>query len=595
MQKLRRFLPKTLSVRMMLIFFFAAFIPFVFVSMMTLTRVSDAMEEDAETRLSQMIHLVGDNLDSRIHALTDMTERMYLYRTNYGGVTVGIEDILTGSASAQSRMRQYVGGILDSSDFLHNVLFIDLVNDEVYAYGRPATKNLKNGYDMLSLPFVQEALEHPRSLTVSDPHTEDYFFRSGVKVISFCRPLLSLYHLPEREVILGVMMLDMDYSVFEDAFGAYGWAETGELFVVDENDLIIYASDAGKIGRIRTAPASDNVKVLTENIPSASWRICYHLDEALLMSELHALQQNLLMITCIALLVMLLATVMSSRHVARPVSRILAQMDRVREGDLAARAPVYGDDELSLLSLGFNQMVEDLDAHIQRSYVASIRQKEAELEALKMQIHPHFLYNTLEVMRMSSLAHQDEATAQMTLSLVRQLQYVIGERHERVPLLTEVDMIREYVSLVSLRYGEMSLQIDCPAELAQCLILKMTLQPIVENAVQHGLRPLGGGSISICARKSDGVLRITVMDNGRGMDGDQLQSLRQKLEGDVAPQQSSDGSRSIGMKNVHDRIRLACGKPYVLEVESQSGVGTAVVLCLPYQKSEEKHEAADCG
>ena len=100
MQKLRRFLPKTLSVRMMLIFFFAAFIPFVFVSMMTLTRVSDAMEEDAETRLSQMIHLVGDNLDSRIHALTDMTERMYLYRTNSGGVTVGIEDILTGEGAA---------------------------------------------------------------------------------------------------------------------------------------------------------------------------------------------------------------------------------------------------------------------------------------------------------------------------------------------------------------------------------------------------------------------------------------------------------------------------------------------------------------
>lgn len=594
MQKLRRLLPKTLSFRLMLIFFITTIIPFIFISTVTLTRVSDAMEEDAKTRISQMIHLVGNNLDSRIQSITAITERMYLYRTTLNGVTVSLEDMMASPSGGASLIKQYVSATLDSNSFLQNVLFIDMVNDEVHARGVPATKNLATGYDVLALTFVQEALTRPRRLTISDPHTEDYFFRSTAPVISFCRPLLSLNHLPEREVVLGVMMLDVDYGVFEDAFNAYNWADAGQLYVVNEDDLIIYASDSSLIGQTHVRPNAGHVTVLEEAIPAASWRICYHLDHPLLLQDLNALQRSLLLITLIALAVMILSTILSSRYVARPVKHILDQMKRVRAGDLSARVPVYDDDEMGRLSNGFNQMVSELDEHIQRSYVASIQQKEAELEALKMQIHPHFLYNTLEVMRMSSLAHQDADTARMTLSLVRQLQYVIGERHERVPLKTELNMIREYVSLVSLRYGEMALKIDFPAELAQCAILKMSLQPIVENAVQHGLRPLGGGQISISASRSGSTLRITVMDNGKGMDAQALADLRQKLAGDAAPQQLSDGSRSIGMKNVHDRIRLACGAAYGLEVESASGVGTAVVLCLPYEITEDCHETPDC-
>ena len=199
-----------------------------------------------------------------------------------------------------------------------------------------------------------------------------------------------------------------------------------------------------------------------------------------------------------------------------------------------------------------------------------------------MQIHPHFLYNTLEVIRMSSVAHQDMETAQMTLSLVHQLQYVIGESNERVPLQKELDIIEDYISLVSLRYGQIDLKTSVPPDLLPCPILKMTLQPIVENAVQHGLRPQCGGQISISAAHSDTVLTITVMDNGCGMDPDQLFALRRQLESDKMPEVKEDGLRSIGTKNVHDRIRLACGPAYGLEIESQVGIGTAVVLHLPY-------------
>lgn len=183
----------------------------------------------------------------------------------------------------------------------------------------------------------------------------------------------------------------------------------------------------------------------------------------------------------------------------------------------------------------------------------------------------------------------------MALALVHQLQYVIGERHEHVLLSKELQMVSEYIDLVKARYGQIALKVNFPARYARCEILKMTLQPIVENAVQHGLRPLGGGQLSIDVQGCAGTLIITVMDNGCGMDEAQLARLRSQLESRELPEPKEDGLRSIGTKNVHDRIRLACGEPYGLEIESQTGVGTAVVMRLPYRTREVNHEAPDRG
>lgn len=595
MQHFRQLLPRTLSFRFLLIFFFAAIVPFLTISTITLSRVSDAMEEEAQERITQMIHLAASNLDAHMDTLSSITEKMYVYSTGEYGVTKTLEDILKSSGSSTTAiMKNYVSTLLDNNDSLYNVMFIDLVNDQVYTAGRPGTKTLRNGWHYTELDFYEEAISHPRRLTVSEPHKEDYFFRSNETVISLCRPLLALSALPTREIVLGVMVLDIHYSLFEDAFSAYDWAQSGELFVTNAEDTIIYAPDASMIGQKHVLPAQPGISTLTEDMPSVGFTICYHLNRDLLMRDVRRLRDSLIVLMLVALCVMVLATVLSSQHISRPVKQILKQMKRVQEGDLYARVSVHGNDELSDLSRGFNQMVSDLDTHIQRSYLASIKQKEAELDALKMQIHPHFLYNTLEVIRMSAVDHQDTATADMTMALVHQLQYVIGERHEYVLLSTELQMVSEYIDLVKVRYGQIALKVNFPSRYAQCEILKMTLQPIVENAVQHGLRPIGGGQLSIDVQGCAGSLIITVMDNGCGMDEEQLSKLRSRLNSPELPEPGEDGLRSIGTKNVHDRIRLACGEPFGLEIESQTGVGTAVVMRLPYRTREVNHEATDC-
>ena len=582
MKFIGRFLPKKMFWRYMLVFILVGIIPFIVVTNLTLNNMSSAIRQETESRITHMLHLAGVSLDMHFRALSGMTEKMYLYRTFENGTSSNLEQILKSGTNTKDNMNNYLSSLAESSTSLRNVLFIDRVNHTVYGIGNPATKSIRTNWDYDSWDLIEYASQHPRDLVISSPHLDSYFVYGSQSVFTFCRAMLSLDDLPEKETILGFLLLDIDQSIFREAFQAYNWQEVGTLYVLGQDNLILYSSKDEEIGE--TLQGSDPAAgpVITQDISTCGWQIVCQLNSALVMAPVTQLRNRLFFISMLTLAGMLLLTWLSSRHMAMPVGRILHQMDQVKSGNLNVHVPVDGNDEMSDLSRGFNHMTDALRTHIEQSYVASIRQKEAELDALRMQIHPHFLYNTLEVIRMSSVAHQDMETAQMTLSLVHQLQYVIGESNERVPLQKELDIIEDYISLVSLRYGQIDLKTSVPPDLLPCPILKMTLQPIVENAVQHGLRPQCGGQISISAAHSDTVLAITVMDNGCGMDPDQLFALRRQLESDKMPEVKEDGLRSIGTKNVHDRIRLACGPAYGLEIESQVGIGTAVVLHLPY-------------
>lgn len=209
---------------------------------------------------------------------------------------------------------------------------------------------------------------------------------------------------------------------------------------------MIYAGNTELIGTVFSDDKAHDDSMLREDISTCNWRILFDLDEQQVLSPVKLLRSRLLVLAALVLAVMLVITGLSSRKMSMPIHRILKQMEQVRSGNLQVSVPVKGNDELSELSRGFNHMTVSLQKYIEQSYVASIRQKEAELDALRMQIHPHFLYNTLEVIRMSSVAHQDTETAQMTMSLVNQMQYVIGESNEQVTLQKELSIVRDYIS-----------------------------------------------------------------------------------------------------------------------------------------------------
>ena len=186
---------------------------------------------------------------------------------------------------------------------------------------------------------------------------------------------------------------------------------------------------------------------------------------------------------------------------------------------------------------------------------------------------------------MTALEHEDTETARMVESLSKQLKYLIGCNSDRVPLKRELENIREYFYIMRIRYeNRIELEVSAQPEALEASIIKLSLQPIVENAVRHGLRPKKeGGTVRIQAAVQEDCLELTVMDDGVGMDEETLERLNKSLEKEETGVRTEDGWEHVGLKNTCDRIRKSFGAEYGLQIMSTQGVGTIVICRLPFQ------------
>jgi two-component system sensor histidine kinase YesM len=282
---------------------------------------------------------------------------------------------------------------------------------------------------------------------------------------------------------------------------------------------------------------------------------------------------------------LILLGILFSRRFTRPILGMMRLMVKVESGYLEPVPDLKRNDELGRLWHGFNRMIARLQWFINDSYISEIKRKQAELNALKSQIRPHYLYNTLEVIRMSAVSNNDEEVADMIHSLSNQLQYTIDYGDEWVSLEQEIKHVKHYFHLIEVRYDRrIELQIDVEDDsLHDAQILKLSLQPLVENAIIHGLRPLGNkGTVQITVERTEtNNLTITVYDNGVGIDEAAVERLNRSL-------QESEGAtgKSIGLKNVHERVRQSCGEAYGIVVQSRKQIGTAVLILYPLRTKE---------
>lgn len=602
-------LPKSIFLRFTLTFVIVGLLPLAFFTGLTITRFSRAMEENTVQSTRQMVELVADNLNSRLADIAHQTTNMYFYdRGSYGTLrNILSRDGLGDSSIVYYGMRDFTKGMLDANMNLRNAIFWDSARNITYSNNTPQTKQLDAAYDWTVAPYVQEALENPRQLIVSSPHTEDYYLRGTTKVITLCRAYLDIDGLPMQEKILGVLMLDIPYSYLSEALASYAWDAMGELHIIDSNNISIFSSNEEAVGQyaplglIQGAGTAEGIEtghgtnIIYSNIPVAGWQIQFAIDRGALTRQLAALQNYTYVMIALSAITSLLLAFWASGNLSAPIRSLLKQMKRVQKGDLNAHVQEVGHGELGEVCEGFNSMVSELQTHVKRSYLSKIHQQEAELNELKTQIHPHFLYNTLEVIRMTALENEDKPAADMIQALARQLKYVIGEVHDEVQLHKEVELTRNYISLIVLRYGNIQMDVQIPAELLDCRVLKLCLQPVVENAVQHGLRPQNGGRIQLSAQRQENDLIIQVMDDGVGMMPEQLDSVKNLLDSESIGQKTEEGWRSIGLKNVHDRLRLTYGEAYGLTIHSQENVGSVVMVRMPYRQGGEAGEADDRG
>ena len=230
-----------------------------------------------------------------------------------------------------------------------------------------------------------------------------------------------------------------------------------------------------------------------------------------------------------------------------------------------------------------------------RQLIKDNREREAEIhraqtKALQNQINAHFIYNVLEAIKMMAEIDEKYEISDSVTSLGKLLRYSMKFNEENVELEWEIDYVKNYIDLMNLRFDYViTLDVDVPEEILKQRIPKITLQPIVENAVLHGAASLACDStINLCGKVDieHGRFTISVMNEGAGMDKEALEQLKRQISGEETKKSRSSSGNGIGLKNIHDRIRLAFGDDYGLRVDSRIGFGTTVSVDLPYSDSK---------
>jgi two-component system, sensor histidine kinase YesM len=265
--------------------------------------------------------------------------------------------------------------------------------------------------------------------------------------------------------------------------------------------------------------------------------------------------------------------------------QLASAMKVVENGDFSTRVNLKSRDETRYLAECFNKMTSNIEILINKVYNAELKQKEAELASLQSQINPHFLYNTLESIRGMAIANNIKSIASMSKSLSIMFRYSINNR-TLVPVRNELQHLENYLNIQNFRHKDkFKLILNIPEEIYSCSILKLTLQPIVENSIKHGLEmKLGKGTISINASVCDSILSIRILDDGTGIPAEKLLLLNKSLSNSNAIVMSSgdnisDSGIGIGVRNVNSRIKLFFGERYgLLFHESISGASVEIIL-----------------
>ncbi|MDR6725607.1 two-component system sensor histidine kinase YesM [Paenibacillus amylolyticus] len=283
----------------------------------------------------------------------------------------------------------------------------------------------------------------------------------------------------------------------------------------------------------------------------------------------------------------LIITIISGR-LLRPLASIVNAMKRVRDGQFNTRVQIETRDELGFIGERFNAMASRIDTLIHEVYERELSEKEAELKAIQAQLNPHFLYNTLSMFFWKFYMLGDEKSARLVTALSEMLQYTLEPVQRLTTLQDEMNQIEHYLQIQQARYQEaLSIEISVPPELLRCQVIRLLLQPIVENVFVHAFADKRDNRyLDIRCSHQDGqdalpdMLIIEVSDNGCGMNTSVIERIMEPM----AP--ADEERQHIGMQSVLRRIELIHGEPYGVQIESKVNEGTLVRLRLPYQLGE---------
>lgn len=384
---------------------------------------------------------------------------------------------------------------------------------------------------------------------------------------------------------VNILYMDVDYQKLFTPYAETLISECG-LYITDQDGKLVFEESrfSGKNQNYdltysefleqRDRGSTDYI-ILCEQSNTTGWTVWLYQPVGLTGEAMRPIGVMAGVTILICIFAAVLAYFITSGMVSSRIERLTHFMQEVQEGSMDMQMESDDRDEIGMLYRGFGSMMKRIRTLINEVYLSKITQKEAELKALQAQINPHFLYNTLSLINWKALAAGEEDISRMTLALSTFYRTALNRGRNVLQVETELSNTRAYLEIQSMLHdGNFDYEIEAQTEILQCESLNLILQPLVENAIHHGIEEKtdGRGKITVRGWKEDNCVWFMVEDNGVGM------------EQEVADKILTMESKGYGVRNVDERIRLCYGEKYAMKVESVVGKGTKMTIHFPARR-----------
>lgn len=545
--------------------------------------------------------LINNNqlLDEKLQAIRDKSEMLPIDNELYQTITEvdpsDNESLLKADRRITQILFKYFGGDTD--------IYASFILTPEYNFGNTArmfvmpegffksslyNKSLSGQGDLVWVPTYRYA----ETLGEKDMSNMSYEFSKLVSAVKLLHLTYidekGIFHTLPQTIAKPILMVNLTTDYVGRLFADYARKSEFQHLsygIVDEDGTVVIDSDSNRVARREPPPWLDEAiktkygsiqKVIDgrsmlisfHRMQSTGWMSYIEIPVEDALQDLNALRLYSNLFLVVMLMVSILLAYVMSVFITKPISRIKKAMKLMERGNFHIHIPEHGRDEFGHLIRMFNHMNGRIQTLIEESYAARLREKEAELMALNLQLNPHFLYNTLTTLYWIALENKQQEMSQIIHNLADMLQTSTRNKKETWPLRTDLDWLNKYIYIMSSRFENLfHVQIDVEEGLQDMEVPKLFLQPFVENAIIHGLAEKEhGGTIKIKGWKDDGMVLFSVADNGIGIGKDQIDNMK---TGKV---------HSTGMPNVEKRIKLLYGPQYGFDIYSSEGCGTTIQI-----------------
>ncbi|MCL6590916.1 MAG: sensor histidine kinase [Firmicutes bacterium] len=598
--------PKSLQSTLVLYFAIVVVVPLFLLGIITYSISSRTITRRVQTYVDQIIIKVKENIE---YYFRDLQSLSYVISINPDVLTVLKDQNGLGGwreIGYQNRVKGFLAGLTSTRAEVKGIYVILAQQNRVYSSGPPVLIEYWRRQD-----WFKKIIKSEVGMVVTGVHPDNY---SGIllgitgTVITYAQRIIDL----DSQQDLGWVLIDLDYGFVTKMLANLQLWDQGRITILDGEGMLIYGERSAPAyyrhrrfqnlylrdwGSYLYTIAGKRELISFQTVSLCGWKVIFSIPERVLQRENLFIRNFTVFLAIILLAVSIYLAVLFTRKIAGPIELLRTSMREIEKGNLNVSLNIHGMNEINELAASFNHMVAKIRGLMNSITEAEQKKKQAELNVLQAQINPHFLYNTLDSLRWLAKIRNVEEISEIISALENLLRASIGKTDQLITIGQELENVRNYLAIQLFRYGNgFTVEYQVNPQVLDYFTPRLILQPIVENAIYHGVEGVVQGKIQInidtveSASAESELVRFEVIDNGRGIDEELARSI---MAGKIDSNQRFSG---IGIKNTDERIKLNFGPQYGVAIQKNGGQGTKVTVTIPrIRKYDKKYKPREQG